>query len=51
MRIRQNKQHVRGLGLGLFIVRNVALRHNGRAWVESAPGEGSTFYLVLPVKD
>ncbi|MBK8134485.1 MAG: HAMP domain-containing histidine kinase [Chloroflexi bacterium] len=51
VRIRQNKQHVRGLGLGLFIVRNVALRHNGRAWVESAPGEGSTFYLVLPVKN
>lgn len=50
VRIRQAK-HVRGLGLGLFIVRNVAIKHGGRAWVESKPGEGSTFYLTLPVKN
>lgn len=46
----QQRKHIRGLGLGLFIVKNVALQHGGRTWVESAPGEGSTFYLTLPIE-
>jgi signal transduction histidine kinase len=49
VRIRQARQ-IRGLGLGLYIVKSVALKHGGRAWVESTPGEGSTFFLTLPVK-
>lgn len=49
VRIRQPRL-VRGLGLGLYIVRNVALMHGGKAWVESELGEGSTFYLSIPPK-
>jgi len=39
---------VRGSGLGLSIVRRVALAHGGRAWVEGKEGQGSTFVLELP---
>ena len=41
---------VKGIGLGLYIVRSVAKRHGGRAWAESeGPGRGSTFVLQLPI--
>jgi signal transduction histidine kinase len=41
---------IKGTGLGLFIVRSVAKRHGGKAWVESnGNGRGSTFVLQLPV--
>jgi signal transduction histidine kinase len=38
-----------GLGLGLFIARDLVSRHNGRIWVESQLNQGSTFYFTLPV--
>jgi two-component system sensor histidine kinase SenX3 len=42
---------VKGTGLGLYIVRSVAKRHNGRAWAESEGlGRGSTFVLQLPTR-
>ena len=39
---------VSGEGLGLSLVRRVAERHQGDAWVESTPGEGSRFFVALP---
>lgn len=40
-----------GLGLGLFIARNVVERHGGRIWMESRQGQGSTFYFALPLTE
>jgi PAS domain S-box-containing protein len=37
-----------GSGCGLALVKAVARRHGGRAWCESAPGQGSTFYISIP---
>jgi two-component system, OmpR family, phosphate regulon sensor histidine kinase PhoR len=37
-----------GTGLGLAIVKSIAENHQGRVWVDSSPGNGSTFTVVLP---
>lgn len=42
------REQYEGNGIGLSITRKIAQRHGGEVWLESTPGEGTTFFLTLP---
>ncbi len=44
------KSDEKGTGVGLAIVARVMQLHGGTAWIESAPGDGATFWLSFPKK-
>jgi signal transduction histidine kinase len=45
------RRGIAGTGLGLYISRELVRRMHGRIWVTSEEGEGSTFYIELPLVD
>ena len=49
-RVDETKSQASGLGLGLYLSQEIVSRHGGTIWAESQPGEGSTFWVSLPIK-
>ncbi len=48
-RVDNTAMRFEGLGLGLFISSEILKRHQGKFWIESEQGKGSTFYFSIPV--
>jgi signal transduction histidine kinase len=44
-------EHISGFGIGLYLSAEIIGRHDGKIGVESAYGEGSTFFFTLPYSD
>lgn len=42
------QREIAGLGIGLFITQQIVLAHKGKIWLESAIGQGTTFFVELP---
>ena len=48
-RVEDMATHISGLGIGLFISKEIISRHKGRLWIESGQGKGSTFFFEIPL--
>jgi K+-sensing histidine kinase KdpD len=48
-RVPETRMSVRGSGLGLYICRQIIIAHNGTIKAESDTGQGTTFYITMPI--
>jgi signal transduction histidine kinase len=46
----EKTMNLEGIGLGLFLCKQIIHAHNGHVWAESEEGEGSTFYFSIPLR-
>jgi PAS domain S-box-containing protein len=46
----EKTKNLEGVGLGLYLCREIIVAHNGRIWVESEEGQGSVFCFSLPLR-
>lgn len=44
-----DKKHISGFGIGLYLSNEIIQRHKGKIWVKSTPNEGSSFFFSLPI--
>jgi len=45
----RSERTITGTGLGLYICKQIINAHRGKIWAESTPGQGTTFFIELPI--